>query len=166
MRKTFVCQLLNLAFGYKEYRVKQKFIYLDTARNGFIKDEDVYNVLRYIVDCVGKDNLLIKPHPRNDLKFYERLGVELFDKDVPWEVFCLNNDISDKVIICEITSAAVMPYLLFDYQYRVISVLGMIPSTHPQKDLFIRLYNKINEKQKLVEFVENQSQLENALQNA
>lgn len=161
-----ICQLLNLAFGYKEYRVKQKFIYLDTARNGFIKDEDVYNVLRYIVDCVGKDNLLIKPHPRNDLKFYERLGVELFDKDVPWEVFCLNNDISDKVIICEITSAAVMPYLLFDYQYRVISVLGMIPSTHPQKDLFIRLYNKINEKQKLVEFVENQSQLENALQNA
>lgn len=53
-----------------------------------------------IADRVGRENLLVKVHPRDQIKRYEAKGLKTDpNSDIPWEVIQINEDFSDKVLI-------------------------------------------------------------------
>lgn len=149
----FVLELYNSIYEYKGYYINQKYIYLDTARDGYITDEDVLGILRVLIDYLGRDNIIVKPHPRVDEKIYLQLGIEIFDRNVPWEIYCMNNQVSDKIVFCSLTSAAVMPYILFGKEYEIVSVCDMIPNTHPHLIDLRMIYEAVNRQEHNIKFI-------------
>jgi len=67
-----------------------------------------YDIACKIADLVGKDNLLIKVHPRDTRGVYEKNGFKV-DKNssIPWEAIQLSGDFSDKIFITA-TSGSVL----------------------------------------------------------
>lgn len=67
-----------------------------------------YDIVCKIATLVGKDNLLIKVHPRDIRGVYEKNGFKV-DKNssIPWEAVQLSGDFSDKVFITA-TSGSVL----------------------------------------------------------
>lgn len=53
-----------------------------------------------VADLVGKDNLLVKTHPRDKRTIYSDNGFKV-DKNsnIPWEAIQLSKDFSDKVFL-------------------------------------------------------------------
>ena len=59
-----------------------------------------------IADTVGKENLLVKVHPRDDKSKYEAAGLTV-DKNssIPWEVVCIEQDFSQHVFITTLSGS-------------------------------------------------------------
>lgn len=97
-----ITDLLNGAFSYDPDRdvYPQKYIFFGTALDidGFdVGEADL--VLR-IADLVGKDNLLVKLHPRDRRGIYEEYGIAVSrSSSIPWEVIQINRDFSDHVFL-------------------------------------------------------------------
>ena len=66
-------------------------------------------LIRKIANIVGKDNLLIKIHPRDVRDVYKKEGLKI-DKSssVPWEVIQLLYDFKDKVFLTATSSSVLM----------------------------------------------------------
>lgn len=55
---------------------------------------------------VGKENLLTKPHPRDDADKYRAAGVKVdTNSSVPFEVLCILQDLSQKVLITTLSGS-------------------------------------------------------------
>ena len=91
------------------------------ADNLYIND---ISIVKQIASYVGKDNLLIKLHPRNKVDRFKELGLKTNQYTaVPWEVIILNNDFENKILISFASASIVMPYLLFGIKTKSISLL-------------------------------------------
>lgn len=113
-----IIQILRNIFMYKGFstRIKQKYIFLgtifDTEGENPIGEHDLVNK---VAELVGKDNLIIKTHPRDTSDDYSQRGVDIYkDSTIPWEVMQLVMDMSDKVILTTVSSAAVSLNLMCD----------------------------------------------------
>lgn len=61
---------------------------------------------KQIADRVGKENLLIKVHPRDNKDKYINAGLKVDENSVvPFEVIQINNDFSDKVLITTLSGS-------------------------------------------------------------
>lgn len=109
----------------------QKYIFLEEAffQDG-IASTDV-ELLEEIAELVGKDNIIVKMHPRNKVDRFSARGFKVMDNiTTPWEVVLLHSDISQKVFLTISSTAAISAGLSFDkefkaiYMYKVMS-LGM-----------------------------------------
>ena len=74
-----------------------------------------YEVACQVADLVGKDNLLIKVHPRDIRTIYADNGFHV-DKNsaVPWEAIQLTGDFSDKVFLTATSGSVLAGSLLSD----------------------------------------------------
>lgn len=154
-----ILRLYNEIYDYHNYFINQKYIYLDTARDGYITNEDVLGILKILIEYLGRENIIVKPHPRVEEKIYMQLGIEVFDRNVPWEIYCMNNQMSNKIVFCSLTSAAVMPYILFEKKYEIVSVCDMIPNTHPHLIDLKMIYEIINKREHNIKFIPDRTGL-------
>lgn len=86
---------------------KQRYIYLPCIYD--IEGGEPIGELelaKKIAGEVGKENLLVKVHPRDDAKKYENAGLTV-DKNsaVPWEVLCIHEDFSQHVFITTLSGS-------------------------------------------------------------
>lgn len=59
-----------------------------------------YDLVRRVADLVGKDNLLVKQHPRDKRTIYIDNGFNVDENSsVPWEAIQLSRDFKDKVFL-------------------------------------------------------------------
>ena len=59
-----------------------------------------------LADQVGKDNLIVKVHPRDDAEKYRRAGLTVdTNSSVPFEVLCILQDLSEKVLITTLSGS-------------------------------------------------------------
>lgn len=90
-------QLLDRIFDYKpdpmEYRAK--VIYFE----GWFKCGE-QSIVQQIVDAVGKENIVVKPHPRHKTDWEKRFGVRTSTNDhMPWEIVQMNLDVTGSVLV-------------------------------------------------------------------
>lgn len=92
----------NIKFEYKE-----KYIFLSCIYD--IEGGEPIGELelaKKIADGVGRDNLLVKVHPRDSKEKYINAGLKVDDNSiVPFEVIQINNDFSDKVLITTLSGS-------------------------------------------------------------
>ena len=130
----------------KEMLPKQKYIFLEEA---FFKDgiasTDV-ELLEEIAEIVGKENIIVKLHPRNTVDRFTARGFAVMENTtVPWEMVMLNNDVSQKVFLTISSTAAISAGLSFNkkfksiYMYKVMS-LGM--NIHVRQKKFVDFMQK------------------------
>lgn len=68
-------------------------------------------LVKKIASIVGKDNILIKIHPRNSVNRFEALGYHTNkDTSVPWELIAICEDLADTVLITISSGSAVTSY--------------------------------------------------------
>lgn len=80
---------------------KEKYIFF-TSVYDFEGGEPVgeYDLVCKVAKLVGKDNLLIKTHPRDTRTIYKDNGFKVDrNSSIPWEVIQLSGDFSDKVFM-------------------------------------------------------------------
>lgn len=116
---------LDEIFEYSEQiaeSFKEKYIYFEEAF--FSTDSSLsgdMDFIKEIADIVGKENLIIKLHPRSCNNRFEDLGYKVSKAQaIPWEVISLNIDIHNKVLISNSSTAVIMPNRLLNMQYKGI----------------------------------------------
>ena len=106
-------EVYNYIFDYKKETIKQKYIFFEESFFCDNKDIDDLELVLKIAEIVGKENLLVKLHPRNTIDRFKKYGIQTNKTiGIPWEVIQMNNDFSDKVFFT-ISSGSVLASKLY-----------------------------------------------------
>lgn len=118
--------LCNLVFGYDESvdRYDRKYIFMEES---FYAEGAVLNdleVIEQLAQRVGRENIMVKIHPRNPENRFAALGYQTnTNTSIPWEVILMNlGDISDKYLITVSSSSVMNPILIFGLPVKVYSI--------------------------------------------
>jgi len=109
--------IFSKIYGFsQDDEIKEKYIYFDAP---FEKDGIPTNdkdLLEKISSIVGKENILVKIHPRNNSDYYTAHGYHINKNTyIPWEVFFMSSEnIEDKVLISGWSTASTSPYFYFN----------------------------------------------------
>lgn len=109
-------ELVNRLFSYNELHddYNKKIIFFEESYAGDGKPIDDVDMIRPIAELVGKDNIMVKIHPRNETnRFCEEGYVTNQNTNIPWEVILLNEDFSESVFVSIASNAAMNPFFLF-----------------------------------------------------
>lgn len=93
---------LNTIFDYdpSASSFTQKYIYFATSADIDGHPVGETEIILQLSELVGKDNLLVKVHPRDDRDVFERAGLTVSrNSALPWEVMQLNHDFTKHVFI-------------------------------------------------------------------
>lgn len=108
---------LNTIFEYStpEKLLSKKYIFLEESfRISNIVIDDI-GLVEKIIAKVGKENIIVKQHPRNRVNVWEEKGIDSFQTKIPWELILMNENFSDKVLITITSGSALASKLyLFD----------------------------------------------------
>ena len=124
--------------------IQEKYIFMDVKHGDqFPSEAEGLKNLQAVRALLSADDLIVKPHPRQNQDVYRENGIRIFDCGIPWEAYFFKADgeeMARKTIIAYHTSSLFMPYLLFDINYR--SVYIDLPTTfstlfHREYSLFI-----------------------------
>lgn len=120
---------LNRLFGYEpdpgEYDTPYLFMEESFAADSY-KVEDM-ELVETIANEVGKDNIVIKLHPRNPENRFVRKGYKTNKNTaVPWELVVLNTDMCGHTLISISSCSILQPYLLLGTPIRSISLLKLL----------------------------------------
>lgn len=93
-------EMLLDIFEFHGYECKQKYIYFASSSDIDGRSYGETELIREIADVVGKDNLLVKVHPRDTRNVFVEAGIEVMQvQGVPWEVIQLCGDMNGKVLL-------------------------------------------------------------------
>ena len=108
-------QVLNSVFDYKNSDTyDRKYIFFEESYNVDGKNMDDLELVLKIADKVGKENLMVKLHPRSRIDRFSEYGIKTNNAvGIPWEVIILNNDFSDKVFLTISSGSVLSPRILF-----------------------------------------------------
>lgn len=125
---------LNDIFGYydMEDEYKEKYIVMSSGYNEIVAFNNTRELLLDLEEAVGKENILIKIHPRVDNSLYEKYGYKTNkNRAIPWEIIALNSDLSDKVVITSSSSGLFSPMTLFGKKQVGITVMNIAEQADP-----------------------------------
>lgn len=106
--------MLNILFDYKHCKDSYDKKYIFFEESYYAEGEEVPDVeiVDRIAGKVGKENMMVKVHPRNPINRFKELGYKTNeDSFIPWELIVLNQDMRDKVFITIASGAAINPFL-------------------------------------------------------
>lgn len=109
-------ETLNYVFSMKELvdDYKERYIFFECGDAFFFNNNDDLRYINKLIEIVGKENILIKRHPRIKDNRFEDLGVHIASgASVPWELIQLNMPLSDKVFITTKSAAAISSEIYF-----------------------------------------------------
>ncbi|MBQ3654461.1 MAG: hypothetical protein II954_08595 [Synergistaceae bacterium] len=95
-------RILNTVFSYDPSGVKfpQKYIYFATSTDIDGNSVGETELVLRLADIVGRENLLVKMHPRDRRTVYRDNGLTVMENSsVPWEVMQLNHDFSSHAFV-------------------------------------------------------------------
>ena len=101
-KDTETVKILNHVFGYRPEKESYpwKFIYLESSMDYDGAGIGEYNLVCRLAEFVGKENILVKMHPRDTSKEYEKNGFTVsHNSAIPWELVLLNNDFTGYVFV-------------------------------------------------------------------
>ena len=107
-------KLINQLFDYAHCRDKydKKLIFFEEshALEGF--DVPDVEMVEQMAAKLGKDNIMVKIHPRNPYNRFAQLGYKTnIDTSIPWEVIMLNEQLTDKILVTISSGSVIYPYL-------------------------------------------------------
>ena len=116
-------QILNEVFKYdcnRVEKIKNKFIFLDSAFYNIEQDKYQIFLVEKIAEVVGKDNLLIKLHPRSAGNKYGK-EYKIIDIKVPFEIIFLNNvDFINNIFVSVASSSVLNIKMIFNLEPKII----------------------------------------------
>ncbi len=106
--KKTIDDIFNVGDALKKY--DKKYIIFEEAMFANDPEIDDERIIDKIIDIVGKDNVIIKLHPRTSEDRFSKKGIKTLGSDgIPWEALTCVGDFSDKVFIT-ISSSSITTY--------------------------------------------------------
>ncbi|MCR5049632.1 MAG: alpha-2,8-polysialyltransferase family protein [Paludibacteraceae bacterium] len=120
---------LNAIFGYTsdvdKYDKKLIFFEESHAMEGF--DVPDIQILEQIAQKVGKENIMVKIHPRNPENRFAKLGYKTnVVTSIPWELIILNQSMKGKTLVTISSGSVIYPYLYFGIPIKTYSLLNCL----------------------------------------
>lgn len=111
---------------------KEKYIYLSGVYD-FEGDQPIgeFELVKKIVQQVGKDNLIVKIHPRDNRNIYLEEGIKV-DKcsNIPWEVMLLCGDYRNNIFLSATSTSLISSNLLFEEHFTGIFLFKLCDCSH------------------------------------
>ena len=126
---------VNCIFDYDTMhdQYEQKYIFMEESfyADGFCVND--VEIIEAVAEIVGKENIMIKIHPRNPVNRFKELGYKTNENTyIPWEAIILNQNMNDKILLTFASSSVINPLRLFGKKTKVYSLynyLDRIPET-------------------------------------
>lgn len=153
-------KLYNKIYKYNnDIVLSEKYVFLASVPEE-TTDPDLYRKsIRKICSIVGEDNFIVKLHPRTPEREIGLIGVKVVQQCFPWELYCMNNDISNKVFITENSSAAILPSILFEKRPQIV-LLSYISNVYGVGSNIINsLFDMVNTKYRNVCVISDYNEL-------
>lgn len=109
-------KLINRIFEYDslEDDYKKKVIFFEESYAGDGRPVDDVEMLDVIAQEIGKENIIVKIHPRNPINRFAQKGyITNKNRSIPWEVILINEKFEDTVFVTMASNAAMNPFFLF-----------------------------------------------------
>lgn len=144
--------VLNKIFLFSDDEIlKKKFIFFEESyRIDGYKINDL-EIIENIIKLIGKDNLIVKVHPRSNSNDLKMQCIINNNTTIPWELYCLNMKSEEKVLISISSGCLLSQYLYFSQKYKAISLINFLDTSKLPEDKRLYLdfiYEKIYMKNK------------------
>lgn len=115
-------QILSSVFDFKENSFDgKKFVFLEDSAYLAGKETDDLEILNTIAITVGKDNIIVKLHPRTLDDRFEKLGYHSMKNNIPLEALMFNQKKSSEIVFITMSSSAPLTCMVdFDSKLKVI----------------------------------------------
>lgn len=118
--------ILNDFWGYKKTDIfNNKVVYLDQPYevDGIESNDCDNKVLKVIMSIIDKERLIIKMHPRVRKNKYSEMGLQYYaDSSVPWELFALNGDLDNSLVVSMFSVALINPQLYWSVAQSAVAL--------------------------------------------
>lgn len=147
---------VNRIFNYKEsFNIEEKILILDTLKEEvFGKDgkKVLESLYRLIHEKIGKENIIIKDHPRNNSGNLENFSYYSHNY-VPSEIMYINMDMDKTILITSNSTSIVTPKLLFDMEANIILLYELMApysaNYEKEKSFFKKFLGSYKDKSKV-----------------
>lgn len=158
--------IFNKIFYYTRF-IEEKYIYFESGSFRDLKATMDTDILEMIANIVGKENIVVKLHPRTKNDRFTRRGYKVMPKEsVPWEIYMLNEDFENKVFISNSSTTALTAKTIFDISVPIINLfkLDLLEETlYTRQNSFPAVYGMqekiFNESRKCFFAPENEKEL-------
>jgi hypothetical protein len=151
---------------------KEKYIFLEEA---FVKDGILsmdIELVEELASVVGKDNIVVKLHPRNPVDRFSMRGFSLFpNSKIPWEIILLSNDLREKVLVTVSSSSSITAKLILNKPMYAIQLYSMMYIGRAQhikqkafQDYYAKLYAVLNREEKCLYTPDTKEELHQIIQ--
>ncbi len=148
--------IVNNIFNYSndENAYKRKYIFFEESFFCDGKEIDDLNLILNIAEIVGKENLLVKLHPRNKINRFEKYGIKTNKTiGIPWEIIQLNNDFSNNVFLTISSGSVLASQLYFNEKIKTYLLFNCTDNkSNMVTTEYFEYFNKLNNKYDLQKF--------------
>lgn len=111
---------------------EEKYIFFEESYIGDKRLSNDFELFEKIAEKVGRDNIIVKRHPRNTIDRFSDAGYKVMDNwKTPWEAMLLENSAKGYVFITISSTASLTPMLLFDEEVKSIHLLKLFKGESP-----------------------------------
>lgn len=132
-------EICNRAFGYYDSKdvYDKKYIFMEESF--FADGQEIPDVelVNKIAERVGKENIMVKIHPRNPVNRFQKLGYKTnVDTGIPWELICMNMTDLDKKALLTVSSTSILnPIMNFGIPVKAFSLYRLINQLNISTDV-------------------------------
>lgn len=126
-------------------RINSRILFFDQP---FLKDGysiDEFSIVDALKKIVFPETITVKYHPRSPKDKYS--GVNVLKTGLPWEIYCLNSQLEDVVLLSIATTASFTPYLMFGIKLPVVMLsayyLSVLPKNKENERTLMMLKNTV-----------------------
>jgi hypothetical protein len=137
-------KLLNTIFNYEnqasEYNAP--VIFLENCAFQDMGMNDDLEIVKIIADLVGRENIIVKLHPRTSRNRFEPLGIRVSSaQELPWEILVMNMDSDSKKLFISVSSGSVISYkMLFNKSFQTIMLFKLLPPEFSYLDEVFKIF--------------------------
>lgn len=140
------CRILFRIFGSNPLP-REKYIFLEEA---FLKNRQLSTDVRLldgIAEVVGKENIIVKLHPRNVVDRFTPRGYKVLEAStIPWELTLLESNMEDKVLLTISSTASVSAKIILKKECNSIwlyELMETCKAVHIRSANFKRFFQKM-----------------------
>lgn len=123
-------EICNKVFGYYDSTdvYDRKYIFLEESFFAEGVEMPDVELVNQIAERVGKDNIMVKIHPRNPVNRFAEQGYKTnVDTGIPWELICMNMpNIEQKVLLTISSNSILNPIMIFGIPVKAYSLCTVI----------------------------------------
>ena len=119
---------LNEIFMYDDLKDEYDFKYIFFEESYFADGYKVNDIelVKKIADIVGKNNILVKIHPRNQENRFREQGYRTNRiTSIPWEIIALNMHLKNKVLITIASGSVMHPTIIMNEEIRAVMLFKL-----------------------------------------